>query len=112
MQETLDKEDLLFFRKRIERLEIEPIYTHKLFFILDDALNSIEQIEHDLEKQYLFCLNIWHELSRLCNLLFVKRPDDFFNTLRALEYEFTGRTLFIALRCGWLVQTDKMPKFN
>lgn len=109
MQENLDREDLLFFKKRIDGLEIQSIYTRKLFSILDDAFGSIEQIENDLEKQYFFCLNIWNELSKLCELLFVKRPDDFFNTLRALEYEYTGRTLFIAFRCGWLVQTKQAP---
>lgn len=104
MQENIDKADLIFFRSRIEKLDIELIYTGKLFSILNNALSTIERIEKDLELQYTLCLSIWKELTVLCNLLFIERSDDFFNTLRALEYEFTGRTLLLSLRCGLLVK--------
>lgn len=110
MQENMDRKDLLFFKSRIESLNIEPIYTKRLFAILDKALPVFDQIENDLELQYSLCLSIWKELTAICNLLFIKRTDDFFNTLRALEYEFTGRTLLLSMRCGWMVEESHSPK--
>lgn len=110
MQENMDRADFIFFKSRIDSLNIEPTYTQRLFSIFDKALLIFDRIENDLELQYLLCLSIWKELSIICNLLFVKRDDEFFNTLRALEYEFTGRTLLLSLRCGWIVEESHLPK--
>ena len=79
MQENMDREDLIFFKSRIDSLNIEPIYTRRLFAIFDKALSIFDRIENDLELQYLLCFSIWNELSIICNLLFIKRTDDFFN---------------------------------
>ena len=110
MQENMDRADFIFFKSRIDSLNIEPIYTQRLLSIFDKALSIFDRIENDLELQYLLCLSIWKELSIICNLLFVKRDDEFFNTLRALEYEFTGRTLLLSLRCGWIIEESHLPK--
>lgn len=110
MQENIDRADFIFFKSRIDSLNIEPTYTQRLFSIFDKALLIFDRIENDLELQYLLCLSIWNELSIICNLLFVKRTDDFFNNLRALEYEFTGRTLLLSIRCGWIIEASHSPK--
>ena len=63
MQENIDRADFIFFKSRIDSLNIEPTYTQRLFSIFDKALIIFDRIENDLELQYLLCLSIWNELS-------------------------------------------------
>ena len=53
MQENMDRADFIFFKSRIDSLNIEPTYTQRLFSIFDKALLIFDRIENDLELQYL-----------------------------------------------------------
>lgn len=40
-----------------------------------------------------------------------KREDEFFNTLRAMECEFAGRTFIARVQLGWVNQSSDSPEF-
>ena len=48
MQENIDRADFIFFKSRIDSLNIEPTYTQRLFSIFDKALLIFDRIENDV----------------------------------------------------------------
>lgn len=107
MMEKLDLQDLLFFFNRIESMKIESIYMGDFNKIIKHAVDNFSEIEKSLEKQHELYLSLWRQMTRFCNLIFIKRDDDFFNMLRSIEYEFAGRTLMIEIEMGLLVRLPK-----
>lgn len=102
--EKLDLQDLIFFFKRIEAMNIENIYMGDFRAIIGHAIDNFSEIEDSLEKQHALYLSLWRQMTRFCNLIFIKRDDDFFNILRSIEYEFAGRTLIVEMEMGLLVR--------
>ncbi|ENV52070.1 hypothetical protein L292_2080 [Acinetobacter junii CIP 107470 = MTCC 11364] len=112
----MDKEDILFLQNRIRLLKLNKAKCyaikgiHKdINKIIDDAITNYEDLKSSLENEFQFYNNIWYLLSLLGNKIFVERPDDFFNTLRAMEREFAGLTLLKAIEIGWLIKTPLAP---
>lgn len=102
VMDKIDKADLEFFKKRIQDLSLEAIYTNELFHLIQHAIDNIGTLEIDFQQQRNFYINVWNILTYLNNCIFVKKDDLFFNSLRAMEYEYAGRALMISIELNSL----------
>ena len=106
----MDKQDLMFFKQRIEGLALERIYTRRIFKMVNKAINCYEKLDGNYEIQHSLFHGLWNEISKLCEMLFI-RDDAFFDTLRAMECEFAGRIYLVRSRLGWLTVSKDFPKY-
>lgn len=106
----MDKQDLIFFKRRIEELALERIYTRRIFKMINKAINYYEKLDVSYEIQHSLFHGLWTEISKLCEMFFI-RDDAFFDTLRAMECEFAGRTYLVRYRLGWLTVSKDAPKY-
>lgn len=102
VMEKIDKADLEFLKKRIQDLKLEAVYTNGLLHLIQNAIDNIGTLEIDFQQQRNFYINVWNILTYLNNCIFVKKDDIFFNSLRALEYEYAGRALMISIELNYL----------
>lgn len=109
-ERIMDKQDLIFFKKRIEGLGLEKIYTRRIFKMVNKAINCYEKLDGNYEVQLSLFHGLWIEISKLCEMLFI-RDDAFFDTLRAMECEFAGRIYLVQYRLGWLTASKEAPKY-
>ncbi len=110
MNTIIDKEDLLFFQKRINALELDKVYTNRIHLMINKSLANYDILIGSYKIQHALFHTIWLEISKLCEMLF-KREDEFFNTLRAMECEFAGRTFIARVQLGWVNQSSDSPEF-
>lgn len=108
--EHMDLEDLVFFKEKVKSLNIDELYSKRLFCIIEKAIKTYQEIDSNLITRHSLYHSIWNEVSYFCTLLFRKKPDCFFNTLRAMEYEFAGRTLLCQIQLGWLVEVNSSTR--
>lgn len=106
----MDKADLQFFEKRINALKLESIYTERIQLMITSALENYDKMSASLELQHSLFYCLWMEISKLCGMFF-SREDDFFDTLRAMECEFIGRTFMVKVKLGWILESATIPKY-
>lgn len=110
MNSIMDKADLIFFKKRIDALKLEIIYTERIYLMINRALENFHKLNTNLELQHSLFYSLWVDISKICGMLFV-REDDFFDTLRAIECEMLGRIYLAKIQLGWVVQAADNPEY-